>query len=76
MCSGTSTVYDDSALSVARRMQRYVQSNDVHNCVKLIRDVFVRKRGINYFSRPARTRTCVVIQFVTESVQYMRLIMF
>ena len=39
MCPREDTVYDDGALSVAWRMQRYVQSNDFHNCVKLIRDV-------------------------------------
>ena len=32
-------MYDDGALSVAWSLQRYVQSNDVHNCVKLIRDM-------------------------------------
>ena len=58
-------MYDDGALSVAWRMQRYVQSNDFHYCVKLIRDValvcsLTRKRVVHYSSLPVRTRMCVV----------------
>ena len=64
MCSGEDTLYDGQALPMAWRMQRYVLSNDFHNCVKLIRDVaFVcrlpRMCGIHYSSLPVRTRTCV-----------------